>query len=118
MIYFNITLTLTVLARLFEVRSQKQCPLCTISNSLSNWRERTWCILYKKTLEMRSVRNSYCSRGLAFDITNSVSTLNTYLEKTLSYDLLLLCLCLFYTSHIITYILVICMLETLQPIFE
>jgi len=36
MIYCNITLTLSVLARLFEVQTQKQCPLRMISNTVAS----------------------------------------------------------------------------------
>jgi hypothetical protein len=47
---------------------------------------------------MRYLHNIYSNRGLAFDITYLVSTLNTYLEKK-SYDLFLLCLSLLYCAH-------------------
>ena len=100
MIYCNTTLTLSVLARLVKSRHRSNVLSARyLIASRTGGKNLGSFFFLKKTLEMRSVHNIYCSRGLAFDITHLVSTLNTYLEKTFIIFVSSMFMSLLYFAH-------------------
>jgi len=84
MIYCNITLTLSVLARF--VKSRHRSNILSARYLVANRTDgKNHVFFLNKTSEMRFVHSIYCSRGLAFDITHLVPTSNIYLEKIIRF---------------------------------